>query len=95
VSEEGEVIDLARALVKGSLSWEKLMALVEPLKEQSPESIRLTLLAYLTTIALNSKSDRQAGRALEMMDCFSSMYNSSEGLAPLLLSLGRVIFNTP
>jgi DNA polymerase-3 subunit gamma/tau len=90
--EEGEAIDLARALVKGGLTWAEVATLVEPLKEQGAESVRLVVLAYLTTVAMGSKSNEQAGRTLELMDAFSESYNSSEGLAPLLLSIGRVIF---
>ena len=91
--EAGEAIDLARALVKGGLTWAKVIALVEPLREQNAESIRLVILAYLTTVALGSKSNDQAGRVLEMLDAFSTAYNQSEGFAPLLLSLGRIVFD--
>jgi DNA polymerase-3 subunit gamma/tau len=90
--EEGDAIVLARAIVKGGLNWSKLMKLLQPLRDQNPESIRIVTLAYLTTVAFGSKSDDQAGRCLELLDCFSESYNSSEGFAPLLLSLGRVIF---
>jgi DNA polymerase-3 subunit gamma/tau len=90
--EEGEAIDLVRALVKGGLNWAKAMKLLEPLREQSAESIRLVMLAYLSTVAMGSKTDAQAGRALEMMDAFSEYCNPSEGFAPLLLAIGRVIF---
>ncbi len=90
--EAGEAIDLARALVKGGLTWAKAMKLLEPVREQSPESIRLMILAYMTTIAFSAGSDKVAGQTLELMDSFSTPYNSSEGFAPLLLSLGRVIF---
>jgi DNA polymerase-3 subunit gamma/tau len=89
--EEGDAIVLARALVKG-LTWAKAIKLLEPLREQNPESIRLVTLAYLTTAAFGASSDKVAGRVLEMIDAFSEPYNSSEGFAPLLLSLGRIIF---
>ena len=91
--EEGEAIDLARALVKGGLTWAKVTKLLEPIREQSAESIRLVILAYLTTVAMGSKTDDQAGRVLEMIDAFSGFYNSSEGFAPLLLSIGRLVFS--
>ncbi len=90
--EEGEAIDIARALVKGGLTWAKAIALLEPLRQQNAESIRLVILAYLTTIAFGTKSDDQAGRTLEMMDVLSTPFNSSEGMAPLLLAIGRIIF---
>ena len=90
--EEGEAVDVARALVKGGLTWAKVANLLEPLRELSAESIRLVVLAYLTKVALGAKGDDQAGRVLEMIDAFSEPYNSSEGFAPLLLSMGRVVF---
>ena len=90
--EEGEAIDLARALVKGGLTWARVTKLLEPIREQSAESIRLVILAYLTTVAMGSKTDDQAGRTLEMIDAFSTPYYSSEGFAPLLLSIGRLVF---
>ena len=89
--EEGDTIILARALVKG-LSWAKAVKILKSLENQNPESIRIVILAYLTKIALDTKSDQQAGRVLELLDCFSEPYNSSEGFAPLLVSLGRAIF---
>jgi DNA polymerase-3 subunit gamma/tau len=91
--EAGEAIDLIRAVVKGGLNWRKAMKLLEPIKDQSAESVRLVLLNYMSKVALGAKGDDHAGRALEIMDAFSEPYNSSEGLAPLLLSLGRVIFS--
>jgi len=91
--EEGDAINLARALVRGGLTWAKVVKLLEPIRDQSAESIRLVTLAYLTTVAFGSKTDAQAGKALEMIDAFSGdSYNSSEGFAPLLLSIGRLIF---
>ena len=89
--EEGDAIVLIRALVKGGLSWKKAMRLLDPIKDQSAESIRLVMLRYLQTIAMGSTSDDSAGRALELMDCFAEPYNYSEDKAPLLLSLGKII----
>lgn len=94
VDESGDAIVLARALVKGGLNWQKAMRILEPLREQNPESIRLVTLAYLTTVAFGAGSDKQAGRCLEMLDCFSEPYSSSEGFAPMLLSLGRIIYGS-
>jgi DNA polymerase III gamma/tau subunit len=90
--DDGEAVELARAIVGGQLTWARAMGILQPLKDQSPESIRLVILAYLTAVAFGSKSDQKAGRCLELMDCFSESYNASEGFAPLLLSLGRVVF---
>jgi DNA polymerase III subunit gamma/tau len=88
---DGEAVDIARLLVKGT-TWEKLMPLLDAIDNQSAESIRLVILRYLATIARSSKTDAQAGRALQLMDPFAEPYNQSDGFAPLLLSLGRVLY---
>lgn len=91
--EGGDAIALARELVRGGLTWAKAAKILAPLRDQNAESIRLVTLAYLTTVALGIKSDEKAGRCLELMDAFSEPYHSSEGFAPLLLSVGRAIFS--
>lgn len=80
-------IDLARALVKGE-SWAALVKIVQSI-EESEESTRRVLLAYLTKVVLGAKSDARAGKALEMLDAFADPYDSSSEKAQLLLSLGR------
>ena len=90
--EEGDAIVLPRSLIKGGLTWQKAMKLLEPLREQSAESIRLMILAYFTTVLFGCKTDDSAGRVLTMMDCFSEPYNTSEGFAPLLLSIGQILY---
>lgn len=92
--ESEEAVALARGLVRGELTWAKAMKLLTTISDKSPESIRLVVLNYLAAVARNAKTDAQAGRALEMMDCFSEPYNLSERDAPLLLSLGRVLFGS-
>lgn len=89
--EDGDIIVLARALVRGGLTWSKFTVLLKPLTNQSPESIRLVTLAYLTTVCMNAKSEKQAVRCLEMMECLSEPFDTSAGFAPLLLAFGELI----
>jgi DNA polymerase III gamma/tau subunit len=89
--DSGDIINVCRELVRGGLTWAKLIKLLAPIKDQNAESMRLVITAYLTKVLMGSKSDDQAARVLEMLDCFSDTYNSSEGFAPLLLSFGRLI----
>jgi DNA polymerase III gamma/tau subunit len=89
--EEGSAVDLARALVQGT-TWEKVMSVVKSMEETNPESIRLVILNYLGKVLLSAKGDKKATALLSILDAFSSPYIQAEGLAPLLLSLGRVLY---
>lgn len=90
--ESAEVIDLCRALI-GGLTWKKAMRLLVNMKDANPESIRLVMLNYLSKVAMSSKDPDRAGRVLELIDCFSTPCHPSEGMAPILLALGRAILS--
>jgi len=89
-SEEGDVIELCRGLVKG-ISFMDALAIVKRLDGQNPESIRLVTLAYMSKVLLNAKSDSQATKILAVMDAFSKPFYQSEKMAPLLLALGGLL----
>lgn len=89
-SEEGEVIELCRALIKG-VSFMEALAIVKKLEGQNPESIRLVTLAYVSKVLLNSKNEQQATKLLAIMDAFSKPFYQSEKMAPLLLALGGLL----
>jgi DNA polymerase III gamma/tau subunit len=88
--ESEEAVNLARALVKGA-QWEEVWRIVNGLQNINPESVRHVVRAYVLRVALNAKSEAAAGRGLEILDAFSEPFNSSDGLAPLLLACGRVL----
>lgn len=88
--ESKEAIDLARALFKGA-DWGEAQKLLAKMKEINPESARHVVRAYATTIALTSKKEADAGRALEILDAFSTPFYSSDGISPLVLASGRVL----
>lgn len=91
--EEGEVIELCRLLVgKVQPTWKNTMRIVNSLQAQNPESIRLIIMNYMAKVAMNARSDGDALKVLNVMNAFSRPYNSSEKFAPLLLSLGELIF---
>ena len=90
--EQKEVIDLARDLVQGKLTWEKLTTTLKAMPEQPAETIRIILVAYLTTCLMGSKTDKGTLRLLAMLDSFSKPYPATDKLAPLLLSFGDHIF---
>lgn len=91
--EEGEVIELCRLLVgKVQPTWKNTMRIINSLQAQNPESIRLIIMNYMAKVAMNARSDGDALKVLNVMNAFSRPYNSSEKFAPLLLSLGELIF---
>lgn len=92
-SEEGDVIDLCRALLKGASSWSTMVKLVEPLKEQNGEGVRLTIIAYFTKVLMGTSSDKQAAYLLNILQAFSDPYPQGAGVAHVLLSLGQVVFS--
>lgn len=87
-----EVIDLCRALVKGDLSWPTLMATLKSMTDMPAESIRIIIVNYLNSCALGARSDKDAVRVLDMLECFSKPCITSDKLAPLLIAFGRFIF---
>ncbi|MCK5235408.1 MAG: ATP-binding protein [Deltaproteobacteria bacterium] len=91
--ESNEVIDLCRSLIKGSSNWASILDIVKKLKDMNPESVRIQVFGYLTAVAFGSKTEDSAIHALEMMEAFSTPYNTSTGKGQLLLSIGEVFFS--
>ena len=83
-----EAIDLCRLLMNGA-SWKDLCACIGKI-ESSPESVRIIVLRYMTTVAIKGKDPQ---RMLAIMDEFSEPFLDREGKAPLLLAAGRLCFD--
>lgn len=90
--ESTEAVELARALIKGA-SWSEVQGLLKSLKDVNPESARHVIRAYVTSMALNAKREQDAGRALEILDAFSTPFYSSDGISPLTLACGKVVLS--
>lgn len=90
--ENNEIIDLCRALVKGDLAWSKLTKTIKDLEAMNAESIRIVIVAYLTSCLMGAKSDKDACRLLDILANFNKPYNATDKLAPLLLSFGNYVF---
>lgn len=74
-----EIIELSRALM-GKKKWKKVAALLKDLKDEDPERVRLAVMKYCSTTALNNED--QAPQAYLVMDSFRETlhYNGSPGL---------------
>ena len=87
-----EVIDLCRMLVAGDLKWSKLCAVLKDLEDTPAETIRIVVVNYLNKCVMGARSDKDAVRLLDMLECFMKPCNTSDKLAPILVAFGRFVF---
>ena len=91
VMQTDAVIELCRFLqTRGS--WSKVSSILAKLAEESPEGVRIVVCNYYGSVLKNAKSDREVCAALPILEAFATPYNQSEGMAPLFLSVGRVLY---
>jgi DNA polymerase-3 subunit gamma/tau len=84
-------LDLCQFIVNGGGSWAKCMGILNKI-DDNPESVRILVVNYLGVCLKNAKSDDAAVGLISKLDSFSQPYNGTEGIAPLLLSIGRALF---
>lgn len=89
-SESDPTIALCRFLMRPG-SWVAAMGIINQLEDESSEGIRIIVCNYFAKVIQGAKTNDSAGAALTVLDAFSTTYNSAEGRAPLLLSIGRVM----
>ena len=85
-------LELCQFIANGNGSWSKCMGLLNKLEGDNPESIRILVANYLGSCLKNSKSDEAAVAFMTRLDAFSTPYIGTDGMAPLLLSIGRALF---
>lgn len=93
--ETPEVIDFVRKLVDGrGLTWKNCIDVLGGLLEsgQSPEGIRIIAVNYISAVLLKTSDERRAVRLLTLLDAFKEPYRPNEKAAPLLLSVGGILF---
>lgn len=88
--EDGEVIDLCRALVKGC-GWSQAVGLVQQFKDTNPEGVRQVVVSYFTAVTLGAKDASRAQKALAVLEAFGEPYPPSNTIYPVLLSLGQLL----
>lgn len=86
--ESDATIELCRFLLKPG-SWAKAMVIFDKLKEESPEGVRIVVCNYMASVLKGVKGDPTG--VLKILEDFATPYNSAEGHAPLLLSIGRCL----
>ena len=85
-------LELCRFITESNGSWTKCMGLLEKLKDENPESLRIGIFNYLGACLKNAKTDQAACIFITKLDAFSTPYSGTDGQAPLLLSIGRALF---
>lgn len=90
--DNAEVIDLCRQMMRGSLRWPDLVKTLKALEETPAESIRIIIVNYLNACAMGAKSDKDAIKVLDMLECFLKPCNPSDKMGPLLVAFGRFVF---
>lgn len=86
-------LELCRFLVRPQGSWKKIMSIIAKIDDTNYEGTRIQVSNYFGKVCAGAVSDRDAVHALKVIDAFSRPYNQSEGIAPLLLSVGRIVFD--
>jgi DNA polymerase III subunit gamma/tau len=92
VLDSDTTLELCRFLIQGG-SWIRAMGIISKLEEENPEGVRIVVCNYIGSVLKNARNDKEAVRLLQMLEAFSTPYNQSERVAPLLLSVGQVLFN--
>lgn len=92
LDESDPIKELCQFLIKGG-SWQKAMSLVDKLQDESPEGIRIVVCNYLAACLRRATNDNEAVGFLGKLEAFKEPYNESEKFAPLVLSIGRVLFS--
>lgn len=89
VGEEEDAVVLARMLCTGrGAEWGKARDLIVKLQGESPEGIRLVVLAYASKMLSTSK-DPEA--LLAVLQAFREPFRTGEGFAPLYLAVGELL----
>lgn len=94
-SAEGDldVIEICKLLSgRGNPTWEQVIAILKRIPETNAESIRIVTMNWMSACAMRAKKEGEALKFLQIMESFSTPYNPSEKRAPLLISIGRVLF---
>lgn len=93
--ETPEVIDFVRKLIDGrGLTWKTCIDVLGALLEagQAPEGIRIIVVNYAAAVLMKTSDEKRALRLLAILDAFKEPYRPNEKAAPLLLSIGGLLF---
>lgn len=85
--------DFLKWLASGrQIDWATARSHAEKMKNENPESIRISVLKYMGACLLNARQQSEAMNFLAIVQAFSTPYDQTVGVAPLLYSLGSLVF---
>ena len=83
---------ITRYLIKGrGRSWAEAMRVLTALKDANAESIRIMIVNYFAAALKSTKSEKEAVRLLQILECFSEPYPATDKDGPLLLSIAEAL----
>lgn len=88
-----EVIELCRMIVKGEKNINKLMLILNSIKNINAESIRIAVARYITVCILKSKTEKEVLRFAKMLESFEKPMMSQTGFSSLVLASLDAYFN--
>jgi DNA polymerase III gamma/tau subunit len=85
-------VDLARLLLSNRKpQWIEVTRLINSMENVEAETIRIVVCNYIAGALIKAKSNDEARRFLAILEGFGTPYQSSDKLAPLLLSVGLAL----
>ena len=93
-TEGHEAVDLARMLLK-ECDWDQLTPILIGLQETNAESIRQVIRAYMTKVVLDTKHEGTRIACLNILELFSQPFSPYDGITPVLLALGKIMYEQP
>lgn len=88
-------VDLAKLLIKKGYKpkWPEVTKCIQSMENVEAESVRIVINNYVAAIIMSSKSDNEVAHLLNVLSNFSTPYVTSDKLAPLLISIGGVLYS--
>lgn len=86
------VLELCRFVTAGKGSWVRAMGFIEDMGEENWEGVRIQVCAYLGKVLRGTTSEKAVVPLVRKLEAFSEPYNQAEGIAPLMLSIARVLY---
>lgn len=89
---DANVAEFCQAILKNA-KWESLVKIVAGLGKVNSESVRQQVVAWFTKLALDTKDERKAAKLLNVLSAFAEPYPPASCVYPLLMSVGKVVFD--
>lgn len=90
--EKDTVVKLAQALLARK-PFMQIQRILNDLKEENPETIRHSIIGYMSRAVLNAKNEKLAGRAAEILDVFSEPIPFGDRFSPIVLACCKILLS--